>query len=179
MHPPPRSSLFTNSLQGLDWHGPSAKEALGTVPALSRILQIRDDWKKLAFSEDAKVILIGHSNGGQGTWHLASHFPDRVIACEFFNCIQPVHNFVQSDRSGCSGTSRSLYQVPSICSANAIEVCPLVLLVKARKSNSLNLRSAHYVDPILRSILESSLTPDDNDLHLSNIATLPILAVHG
>jgi len=27
-----------------------------------------------------KVILIGHSNGGQGTWYMASRFPDRVLA---------------------------------------------------------------------------------------------------
>jgi hypothetical protein len=40
-------------------------------------------------------------------------------------------------------------------------------------------RFAHYMDPMLRVILESSLTPDDNDLHLSNIAHTPVLAVHG
>jgi len=37
----------------------------------------------------------------------------------------------------------------------------------------------HFVDPALNSILESSLTPDDNDLFLSNVAGVPILAVHG
>ena len=39
--------------------------------------------------------------------------------------------------------------------------------------------SAHYIDPALRAVLESAYTPDDNDLFLSNIAHLPILAVHG
>ncbi|KAG6897846.1 hypothetical protein C0992_010334 [Termitomyces sp. T32_za158] len=40
-------------------------------------------------------------------------------------------------------------------------------------------RSAHYTDPALRAILNSSLTPDDNDLHLSNLVDTPVLAVHG
>jgi hypothetical protein len=25
---------------------------------------------------------MGHSNGGQGAWHLASHWPDRVVGSE-------------------------------------------------------------------------------------------------
>ena len=44
---------------------------------------------------------------------------------------------------------------------------------------NLVVRSAHYVDPGLRAILDSSLTPDDNDLFLSNLADTPILAIHG
>ncbi len=30
--------------------------------------------------EDTKVVLIGHSNGGQGVWYMASRYPDRVLA---------------------------------------------------------------------------------------------------
>lgn len=40
-------------------------------------------------------------------------------------------------------------------------------------------RFSHYIDPTLRAVLETSLTPDDNDLHLSNLVDTPILAVHG
>jgi hypothetical protein len=40
-------------------------------------------------------------------------------------------------------------------------------------------RAAHFIDPALNAILESSLTPDDNDLFLSNLAHIPILAIHG
>ena len=40
-------------------------------------------------------------------------------------------------------------------------------------------RSAHFIDPWLRAILETSFTPDDNDLFLSNLADTPILAIHG
>jgi hypothetical protein len=35
------------------------------------------------------------------------------------------------------------------------------------------------MDPAVRAILESSLTPDDNDLFLSNLVDTPVLAVHG
>ena len=42
-----------------------------------------------------------------------------------------------------------------------------------------NSRSAHYIDPFVRAILETSFTPDDNDLFLSNVVHTPILAIHG
>lgn len=32
---------------------------------------------------------------------------------------------------------------------------------------------------MLRAIMEASFTPDDNDLHLSNLVDTPILAIHG
>lgn len=38
---------------------------------------------------------------------------------------------------------------------------------------------SHFIDPFLRAILETSLTPDDNDLFVSNLVGIPILAVHG
>ncbi|KAJ2916870.1 hypothetical protein MD484_g3582, partial [Candolleomyces efflorescens] len=124
---------------GLDWHGPSAQEAWGAVSALSEILQANDAWKDQAFPNDSKVVLIGHSNGGQGVWHMATHFPDRVAAA-----------------------------VPAAAYIKSQAYIPLT-----------QARYAHYMDPMLRAILESSLTPDDNDLHLSNIAHSPVLAVHG
>jgi hypothetical protein len=39
--------------------------------------------------------------------------------------------------------------------------------------------SAHFIDPFLRAILESSFTPDDNDLFLSNLVDTPSLVLHG
>jgi hypothetical protein len=39
--------------------------------------------------------------------------------------------------------------------------------------------SAHFIDPFLRAILESSFTPDDNDLFLSNLVDTPSLVSHG
>jgi hypothetical protein len=40
-------------------------------------------------------------------------------------------------------------------------------------------RFAHFIDPALRAVLETSLLPDDNDLFLSNLAHTPVLAIHG
>lgn len=62
--------------QGLDWHGLSAAEAWATVDALQEILRKRNS----SWSVDIKKVLImGHSNGGQGAWYTASRHPDRVI----------------------------------------------------------------------------------------------------
>ena len=40
-------------------------------------------------------------------------------------------------------------------------------------------RSGHFADPSLRAVLESSLTPDDNDLFLGNLEGKHVLALHG
>jgi len=40
-------------------------------------------------------------------------------------------------------------------------------------------RSAHFIDPSLRAILDSSLTADDNDLFVTNLVDTPVLAIHG
>jgi len=40
-------------------------------------------------------------------------------------------------------------------------------------------RGAHFVDPSLRAVLESALTPDDNDLHVTNLVQTKLLAIHG
>ncbi|TFY55536.1 hypothetical protein EVJ58_g8182 [Rhodofomes roseus] len=124
---------------GLDWHGPSAMDAWGSVDALSEILKSRDAWRDYEFPKDTRVLLIGHSNGGQGAWWNAGRYPDRVAA------VIPAAGYLKSQA-----------YVPLIQS-----------------------HSAHYVDPSLRAILETALTPDDNDLFLSNLAHTPILAIHG
>lgn len=38
---------------------------------------------------------------------------------------------------------------------------------------------AHFVDPSLRAVLDTSLTPDDNHLFLGNLVGKPVLALHG
>ncbi|CAL1703964.1 unnamed protein product [Somion occarium] len=124
---------------GLDWHGPSAEDAWSTVDALFQILQGHHRWHPWRIANNSRVVLLGHSNGGQGTWYMASRHPDRVVAA-----------------------------VPAAAYIKSQAYIPLTLS-----------RSAHYMDPSLRSILESSLTPDDNDLFISNLAGTPVLAVHG
>ncbi|KAI0637266.1 hypothetical protein C8Q77DRAFT_1051392 [Trametes polyzona] len=122
---------------GLDWHGPSARDAWATVSALSRILNLRSEWQGWAFAPDTRVLLMGHSNGGQGAWYLAARYPDRVVGAV------PAAGYLKS------------------------------------QSYVSWVQSAHYVDPALRAVLDSSLTPDDNDLFLSNLVDTPILAIHG
>ncbi|KAH9901635.1 hypothetical protein C8Q73DRAFT_678452 [Cubamyces lactineus] len=124
---------------GMDWHGPSAQEAWGTVDALHHILTRREQWHEWAIAPNTKVLLMGHSNGGQGAWYLAGRYPDRVVG------VVPAAGYIKSQA-----------YVPWVQS-----------------------RSAHYVDPAVRAILDSSLTPDDNDLFLSNLVDTPVLAIHG
>lgn len=50
-----------------------------SVDSLRGLLRASSTWKEWATSED-KVVLVGHSNGGQGVWYLAERYPDRVIA---------------------------------------------------------------------------------------------------
>ncbi|KAJ7184189.1 hypothetical protein C8R46DRAFT_1063195 [Mycena filopes] len=124
---------------GLDWHGPSAKEAWGSVDALAATLAANPSWNARRLAPRTPVVLMGHSNGGQGAWYLASRFPDRVLG-----------------------------------------VIPAAAYIKSQAYVSLHLsRSAHFIDPAVRTILESSLTPDDNDLFLSNLVDMPVLAIHG
>ncbi|TFY66824.1 hypothetical protein EVG20_g4262 [Dentipellis fragilis] len=124
---------------GLDWHGPSAQEAWATVGALGAILERNPAWHSWKLADNTKVVLLGHSNGGQGTWYLASRYPDRVVA--------------------------------AIPAAGYIKAQSYVPLTQSR--------SAHFIDPSLRAVLETAFTPDDNDLFLSNLVDTPILAIHG
>lgn len=68
--------------QGLDWHGPSAADAFAAVTALHDVLVCRGfvDWN---YPRDTKLIVVGHSNGGQGAWYIASRWPDKVKAGRF------------------------------------------------------------------------------------------------
>ncbi|TFK46034.1 hypothetical protein OE88DRAFT_1729383 [Heliocybe sulcata] len=124
---------------GLDWHGPSTQDAWQSVDALSSILKETAAWHAWKLQDNTRVVVVGHSNGGQGAWYVSSRYPDRVVA------VVPASGYIKSQA-----------YVPLTQS-----------------------RSAHFIDPALRAILETSLTPDDNDLFLSNLADTPVLAVHG
>ncbi|KAI6043011.1 hypothetical protein EDC04DRAFT_2654078 [Pisolithus marmoratus] len=125
---------------GLDWHGPSAAEAFSAVTALSLILAHGPlEWRDWGFDTNTRVVLVGHSNGGQGAWYIAARWPDRVCG------VIPAAGYIKSQE-----------YVPWSMS-----------------------RFSHFVDPFLRAVLETSLTPDDNDLFLSNLVGTPILALHG
>ncbi|KIY43698.1 hypothetical protein FISHEDRAFT_62739 [Fistulina hepatica ATCC 64428] len=119
---------------GLDWHGPSTRDAWESLEALRQLV-----YKSAKDVPDQGVVLLGHSNGGQGAWYMAARFPDRVLG------VVPAAAYLKSQA-----------YVPWTMS-----------------------RSAHYVDPALRAVLDASLTPDDNDLFISNLMHTPVLAIHG
>ena len=54
-------------------------DAWGTVEALREILHTRPQWHPWNYATNAKVAIVGHSNGGQGTWYTAARYPDRVV----------------------------------------------------------------------------------------------------
>lgn len=77
---PDYSELNAYNAQGFDWHGPSAMDAWSSLAALIRLLLSKDQWAEWTINSESRVIVIGHSNGGQGTWYLATRYPDRVFA---------------------------------------------------------------------------------------------------
>ena len=56
------------SYWGYDWHGPSAADAIAAFNALVS----RES------SVSHQPVVVGHSNGGQGTVHITQHYPDWV-----------------------------------------------------------------------------------------------------
>ncbi|CAI9730593.1 secreted ARB_06907-like [Octopus vulgaris] len=61
-----------------NWEGPGALTAMTALEKL-RILVQSADWIDNKVAAD-HVIFSGHSMGGHGAWHLATHFPDRALA---------------------------------------------------------------------------------------------------
>lgn len=107
--------------QGLDWHGPSTADAWQSLSALSQILRENPRWHGWGFPEDTRVVLLGHSNGGQGAWHVASRFPDRVIAgvftlANYAMLALYLTNVYSSHSGGC------IHQIPSIRTTPALKV---------------------------------------------------------
>jgi hypothetical protein len=111
---------LTWMIQGLDWHGPSAQDAWNTVDALHRILATNEGWSDWSIQLTAKVILLGHSNGGQGTWYMASRYPDRVIAgqCIFNHPLEGLSHFLVMVLR--SSSCCCIYQVTGIYSPSHV-----------------------------------------------------------
>ena|SRR6266576_2017967 len=103
--------------KGLDWHGPSAQDAWDSIDALSGILETNASWQPWGYAAQNPVILLGHSNGGQGAWYLASRFPDRVLGGKRLLDVSPTElEPVDSCASG------SVYQIPGIRSSYDVKV---------------------------------------------------------
>ncbi|CAO0800828.1 unnamed protein product [Mucor circinelloides] len=70
---PPHFECMDFATTGGDWVTVSAPQET------TRTLKPHDDRDWNIGSLDT-LIVMGHSNGGQGVWHLAVHFPDKIIA---------------------------------------------------------------------------------------------------
>ncbi|KAF5391841.1 hypothetical protein D9757_001678 [Collybiopsis confluens] len=122
-------SVGPRRLENVGWDHPS--------PSVFAICCV--GWRQMGIPLNAKAIVVGHSNGGQGAWYTAGRFPDRVLGI-----------------IAASAYIKSQSYVPWSMS-----------------------HSAHFADPFLEAILQTSLTPDDNDLFLTNIQGMDVLAIHG
>ncbi|WVW83889.1 hypothetical protein I302_105911 [Kwoniella bestiolae CBS 10118] len=58
---------------GEDWHGGSMQDVWSAREAFGGIIH------RIGNRVSDKTILMGHSNGGQGAWHLAARYPDRIV----------------------------------------------------------------------------------------------------
>ncbi|XP_074660573.1 uncharacterized protein LOC141913023 isoform X2 [Tubulanus polymorphus] len=61
-----------------NWEGPGALTAMSAANALETLTGHADFIKDKATRK--AIIFAGHSMGGHGAWHLATHFPDRALA---------------------------------------------------------------------------------------------------
>lgn len=147
-----------------------------------RNTQNNEESKVVGYTGDGApgIVVIGHSNGGQGTWYLISRWPDRVLGGNTNIFLLPV------------SLTKFVALMTAVPAAGYIKAQNYVSLGNSRyvprlrkdmeDSNSILIlfpRSAHFIDPSLRAVLETSFTADDNDLFLSNLVDTPILVVHG
>ncbi|ELU12464.1 hypothetical protein CAPTEDRAFT_191936 [Capitella teleta] len=120
-----------------NWEGPGLLTAITAVDRLQEMTK-NSDW--LPFKSTDKLIVTGHSMGGHGAWHLATHYPDRVIA------LIPLAGWNKKEEYGDS---------------NAFFRHDI---------------SSSEVDPRLKAILESCVSENEVDRHVSNLKGIPVLA---
>ncbi|KAK3790655.1 hypothetical protein RRG08_048780 [Elysia crispata] len=60
-----------------NWEGPGTLTAITALESLQEIS--RDSVMFKLQADSSKVVFAGHSMGGHGAWHLATHFPDRAL----------------------------------------------------------------------------------------------------
>lgn len=80
------------SWSGDDWHTWGLADAHAAVSAIAEWIEWTA-WKGPGvFTE--KLLVAGHSNGGQGTWYLVSHQPDRVLGAAAASGYSSIENYV-------------------------------------------------------------------------------------
>ncbi|GFF89514.1 hypothetical protein IFM53868_05862 [Aspergillus udagawae] len=77
---------------GDDWHTWGAGDIEAAVSAIPRWMD-STGWDMVSVSQE-EWIVVGHSNGGQGAWFLATHYPDKVIAAAPVSGYSSIENYV-------------------------------------------------------------------------------------
>ncbi|KIW57973.1 hypothetical protein PV05_02527 [Exophiala xenobiotica] len=77
---------------GDDWHTWGFADAQAAVSAIPNWIN-STGWEGPGLYSD-KTLVVGHSNGGQGTWYFASHQPDRVLGAAAASGYSSIENYV-------------------------------------------------------------------------------------
>lgn len=77
---------------GDDWHTWGFADAQAAVSAIADWIK-RMDWEGPGLLTE-KLLIAGHSNGGQGAWFFASHQPDRVLGAAVASGYSSIENYV-------------------------------------------------------------------------------------
>lgn len=135
---------------GDDWHQNGyghVESAVNAVPKWAK----DNKWAGPSPSID-RWFLVGHSNGGQGTWHILTHHPDRLIAAA------PV--------SGYSSIQSRFSRM-------------LVELKLTLRPDYVPYHFWHPADPSIRAILDGTLLSYRHELLIENLKGITILNEHG
>ncbi|KIX09107.1 uncharacterized protein Z518_00185 [Rhinocladiella mackenziei CBS 650.93] len=81
-----------SSWSGDDWHTWGFADAQAAASAIPDWIK-RTNWPGPGVSS-GKILVAGHSNGGQGTWFFASHQPDRVLGAAAASGYSSIENYV-------------------------------------------------------------------------------------
>lgn len=77
---------------GDDWHTWGFADVEAAIASLPMWLDLVD-WKGPGIDTD-RWFVVGHSNGGQGTWYTLTHRPDKVIAAVPISGYSSIQNYV-------------------------------------------------------------------------------------
>ena len=77
---------------GDDWHTWGFADVQASVSAIERWIDVME-WTGPRVLID-RWLVSGHSNGGQGTWHIITHQPDKIIAAAPVSAYLSIQNYV-------------------------------------------------------------------------------------
>jgi predicted esterase len=77
---------------GDDWHTWGLADVDAAVNAIPEWIE-HNSWTGPSVDTD-RWLVIGHSNGGQGTWHILTHRPDKMIAAAPLSGYSSIQNYV-------------------------------------------------------------------------------------